>query len=77
MRLQAEQDLLASYRLNERLFRARIPPGSFLINRSLGESMLREKFDLSLVAIENKGQTLSVPTSKTSWAGVDKPALPF
>jgi di/tricarboxylate transporter len=67
MRVKVEQDLLSIYRLDERLFRARIPAGSFLIGRSLAESRLREKFGLSLVAIENNGHTLSMPAADTTF----------
>jgi di/tricarboxylate transporter len=57
---QAEEDLLSTYQLGERLFRARIPAGSSLIKRTLAESTLREKFELNVVAIErNGGNTLA------------------
>ena len=49
---QAEIDLLSTYLLSERLFRARIPAGSSLNNRKLAESTLREQYGLNVVAIE-------------------------
>lgn len=57
---QAEMDLLRTYNLSERLFRARIPAGSILINRSLAESNLRDKYRLNVVGIErNHGKILA------------------
>ncbi len=56
----AEQDLLNMYQLDERLFRARIPPGSILPDRPLVESNLRDNFGLNVIAIERDGEkTLS------------------
>lgn len=54
-------DLLRLYQLGERLFRARILTGSFLIGKDLAESSLREKFGLNVVAIERNGGTLLAP----------------
>ena len=59
---QAKSDLLLMYQLGERLFRARIPAGSILINRPLAESTLREKYGLNVVAIERNGGTVLAPT---------------
>ena len=58
---QAEADLLSIYRLDERLFRARIPAGSFLTGRPLAGSTLREKYGLTVVAIEHEGHTRYAP----------------
>jgi len=57
---QAKMDLLSTYHLSERLFRARIPSGSILIDRKLSESNLRDKYRLNIVAIErNHGKILA------------------
>ncbi len=58
---QAEEDLLSTYQLGERLFRARIPAGSILINRTLAESTLREDYELNVVAIERNGGNIMAP----------------
>ena len=58
---QAQSDLLQMYHLGERLFRARIPEGSYLVDKKLAESMLREKYRLNLVAIERNGGTVLAP----------------
>jgi len=58
---QAEEDLLSTYQLGERLFRARIPAGSRLINCTLAESTLREEYKLSVVAIERNGGNIMAP----------------
>lgn len=57
----AEMDLLSTYQLSERLFRARIPAGSMLINRKLSESTLREKYRLNVVAIERGEEKIIAP----------------
>ncbi len=49
---QTESDLLHLYQLGERLFRVRIPAGSSLIEKSLAESNLREKYGVNVVGIE-------------------------
>jgi di/tricarboxylate transporter len=58
---QAENDLLTTYHLGERLFRARIPSGSYLIDRRLADSTLREKYGVNVVAIERNGGTVLSP----------------
>ncbi len=58
---QAEMDLLGTYHLSERLFRARIPDGSTLSNRKLAESSLREKYGLNVVAVERLGEKVLAP----------------
>ena len=60
--LQAENnDLLHMYQLGERLFRARIPAGSYLIEKDLADSTLREKYGLNVVAVERSNGTLLPP----------------
>jgi len=51
-------DLVAAYGLGGNLFRARVPENSFLIDRPLEASTLREKFGVSVVAIERDGRKL-------------------
>ncbi len=58
---QAEIDLLSTYHLSERLFRARIPPGSRLNNCTLAESTLRETYGLNVVAIERNYEKFMAP----------------
>jgi len=58
---QAEMDLLSTYSLSERLFRARIPVGSILTNRKLAESNLRDKYGLNVVAIERNDEKFLAP----------------
>lgn len=60
--LQAQNnDLLNMYHLGERLFRARIPAGSYLIGKNLADSTLREKYGLNVVAVERNNGTLLPP----------------
>ena len=60
--LQAQNtDLLNMYHLGERLFRARIPGGSYLIGKNLADSTLREKYGLNMVAVERNHATLLPP----------------
>lgn len=59
---KAESDLVLTYQLGERLFRARIPTGSSLINKPLVKSTLREKYGLNVVAVERNGSTVLAPT---------------
>ncbi|MDM7920895.1 MAG: SLC13 family permease [Pyrinomonadaceae bacterium] len=51
-------DLVAAYGLGQSLFRAKVPENSFLIDRPLMESTLREKFGVSVVAIERDGRKM-------------------
>jgi di/tricarboxylate transporter len=55
---QERDDLITAYGLGERLFKARVPKNSFLIDRPLSESTLREKFGVSVVAIERNGRKI-------------------
>ena len=62
-RLEAmpRQELVDVYRLDERLFRARVPAGSFLIDRPLADSGLREQYLLNAVAVERDGRVIQSP----------------
>lgn len=51
-----EIDFVDTYRLGERLFRARIPVGSPLIGKSLADSSLRQDFELSVIGVERQGE---------------------
>ena len=51
-------DLVEMYHLDENLFRARVPENSFLSGRTIAESTLRERFGVSIVAVERKGKRL-------------------
>ena len=63
---RAEQgDLVAAYGLSRNLFKAKVPDNSFLIDRPLANSTLREKFGVSVVAIERKGRKLLNMTPET------------
>jgi di/tricarboxylate transporter len=54
-------DLLRLYHLGERLFRARVPAGSYLIDRPLAQSTFREKYGLNVVAVERDAATIPAP----------------
>lgn len=57
-------DLADLYHLQDRLFRARIPAGSYLIGRPLSESTFREIYNLQVVGLEREGNlTLMLPPS--------------
>lgn len=49
-------DLVDSYRLGERLFRARIPAGSRLVGQKLADSSLREEFELTVIGLDRQGK---------------------
>jgi len=51
-------DLVTTYHLDEKLFRAKVPDTSFLIGKSLADSTLRADFDVSVVGIERKGRKI-------------------
>ena len=55
---QQKKDLVETYRLDENLFRAKVPENSFLIDKTIAESTLREDFGVSIVAIERDGKRL-------------------
>jgi di/tricarboxylate transporter len=52
------KDLVETYHLDENLFRAKVPKNSFLIDKKISESTLREDFGVSIVAIERDGKLL-------------------
>jgi len=54
-------DLVEIYHLGKRLFRARVPAGSYLVGRPLSESTLREIYQISLVAVERNGKVIQSP----------------
>lgn len=58
---QAENDLLSTYHLSDRLFMARIPTGSILSGNNLAESNLREKYNLNVIAIERESEKVLAP----------------
>jgi len=58
---QAETDLLNMYQLNERLFRAKIPPASTLNNKKLSESFLRDHYGLNVIAVERGNRVFLSP----------------
>jgi di/tricarboxylate transporter len=59
---QEQPDLVGLYRLSERLFRARVPAGSYLIDKPLARSTFRDAYGLNVVAIERNGQLLLSPS---------------
>lgn len=58
-------DLVGVYRLDERLFRARVPAGSILIGRPIAASPLRERFGVTVVALERNGALIPVTSPET------------
>jgi di/tricarboxylate transporter len=59
---KVEHDLVRTYQLSDRLFRARIPAGSCLIDKPLSQSTLRESYGLNVVAVERNDATFLAPT---------------
>lgn len=55
-----DDDLIGVYRLGERLFRARVPAGSMLIDRPLSATPLRHTYHVNVVAIERDGRPLAL-----------------
>lgn len=62
---EKSDDLIAAYNLKDNFFRAKLPLNSTFIDKPLSETSLREKFGVSVVAIERKNKTLSDLTSET------------
>jgi di/tricarboxylate transporter len=58
-------DLIETYKLGENLFRARVPENSFLNEKPLSESTLREDFGVSVVAIERDDKKLFALSPET------------
>ncbi|HXF42722.1 MAG TPA: SLC13 family permease, partial [Pyrinomonadaceae bacterium] len=63
--ISSEADLVQSYGLGAKLFRAKVPQNSSLIGKTLAECKLREDFDVSVVAIERGRERILAPTSVT------------
>lgn len=61
LRVSPAGDLVEIYRLRERLFRARVPAGSYLIGRPVADSTLRETYKVTLVAVERDGRRIQSP----------------
>jgi di/tricarboxylate transporter len=59
------KDLVELYDLSDYLFRARIPANSPLINQRLGESMLREKYGVTVVGIQRNHKLILAPGLET------------
>jgi di/tricarboxylate transporter len=59
-------DLVDLYRLGERLFRARIPHSSVSIGQTLAESGLRQDFELSVIALESRGEIQRLARARIS-----------
>lgn len=57
-----EGDLVQLYRLGERLFRARVPAGSYLIDKPLSRSTFREIYGLNVVGLERNGRVTLAPS---------------
>ncbi len=57
-----EGDLVQLYRLGERLFRARVPAGSYLIDKPLSQSTFREIYNLNVVGLERDGRVTLAPS---------------
>lgn len=60
--LRQAGDLLETYQLGERLFRARIPAGSALSGKPIAHSTLRETYALNIVAVERGEDTILGPS---------------
>lgn len=58
-------DLIETYHLDRKLFRARVPKKSFLIGKKLSECTLREDFSVSIIAIERAGKRLLTISPET------------
>ncbi len=60
-----DEELTDIYKLDERIFHARIPPDSFLHDRTLAESTFREKFNVNVLVVEREGQKQLAPSPDT------------
>ncbi len=58
-------ELADVYRLDERLFRARVPVGSCLDGQPLAQSYLRETYGVNVVALEQQGHLIHAPSPAT------------
>lgn len=64
-------ELTETYNLGERLFRVRIPKGSFLVGRPLSESTLRDVWNLNVLTVERGGEERLNPPPNTPLAEGD------
>lgn len=64
-RSRADADLIDLYRMSGRLFRARVPAGSSLIDKPIARSTLREQYDLNIVAVERDNRVTFSPSPET------------
>ncbi|KXK07179.1 MAG: putative transporter [Acidobacteria bacterium OLB17] len=55
-------DLIEAYGLGDMLFKARVPEGSSLIDKTIAECSLREDYDVNIVGIERNGKRILHPT---------------
>ncbi len=62
---QEQSDLIETYHLDRKLFRARVPKKSFLTGKTLAECTLREDFRVSIIAIERNGKRLLTISADT------------
>jgi di/tricarboxylate transporter len=65
------EDLVEIYRLGERLFRARVPAGSYFAGKPLAESGLREAYRVNVIAVERQGRIVHAPPPDTPLAAGD------
>lgn len=59
--LRQAGDLLDTYKLEERMFRARVPEGSVLPDKPLAETGLRQTYGLNLIAVERQNESILDP----------------
>lgn len=67
----ARPDLVEVYRLDERLFRARVPEDSCFNGLPLAESGLRETYGVNVVALQRQGDVIPAPSAETTLAAGD------
>ena len=60
-------NLVRLYRLDQRLFRARVPAGSALIGTKLAQSTLRDRFSVNVVGLEREGRVGVSPSPDTEF----------
>lgn len=58
---QPENDLIGTYRLDERLFRVRLTKQSTVVDKTLQLSRLREQYGMNVVSVEREGQMTLAP----------------
>jgi di/tricarboxylate transporter len=66
-----QSELTDIYRLEERLFQARIPDTSLLCGVSLADSNLREKYNINLVGIKRNSKVVYSPSPDFRFLGGD------